>query len=286
MNAQTPGSGLAETPWGSRRLWSLWDMLEINAHTILSALSSLAQMTMIAERDPNWVYADASRRRVMVTHLDSLITQLQILDLRLAVKKAETFKAYINSTVSTDTSVVASLCSRTLEELRERIEQSLEDRLVYAIPPGNAAYIRQSLVIYGKDVPEVFIDAAYDLAEATTCLGMSRNTASVFHLMRALEFAVQKLGEELGVTVIDKHNRDLEWGKIISNINDYIKGMQPGERKDEISAICSMLYHVKQAWRNSTMHPKQTYTDDEAKAVFDASKSFLNAVAGILAPKA
>ncbi|MBL8687904.1 MAG: hypothetical protein JNL04_02345 [Rhodospirillaceae bacterium] len=259
-------------------------MLQIDMQALLGALSSLAQMSAIATQDPGWVYGDQSRRDAMIGHLDALLKQIKILDLRLAIKKAEFLKVAI-VTPNPDPAVIARVCSRHLEELQERIEQSLEDRLVYSVPAEKVDFIKRSLTIYGKEVAETFIDAAYDLDEASTSLGMSRNTACVFHLMRALEFAVQRLGEEMGVTVIDKHDRDLEWGKIISNINDHVKTMPPGDRKDEISAICSMLYHVKQAWRNSTMHPKQTYTDEEAKAVFDASRSFLRAVAGILAPK-
>jgi hypothetical protein len=273
------------SPWGTRRLWSLWDMLQINFQALLSALHTLSQMTSIAANEPDWVFKNASNKAHMVTHLDALLVQLKILDLRLAVKKAESIRTFIVMDGDHSSSTLASVCSNGLAELRERIEQSLEDRLLYSVQPDRVEYIRKSLVIYGKEVLEVFIDAAYDLAEATTCLGMSRNTACVFHLMRVLEFAVQKLGDSLGVTVIDKHDRDLEWGKIIANINDHIKTMPPGTEKDEISAVCSMLYHAKQAWRNSTMHPKQTYTDDEAKVVFDASKSFLSAVAGILAAK-
>ena len=38
------------------------------------------------------------------------------------------------------------------------------------------------------------------------------------------------------------------------------------------AAISSNLYHVKLAWRNEVMHPKQTYTEEEALEVFAASE--------------
>jgi hypothetical protein len=60
--------------------------------------------------------------------------------------------------------------------------------------------------------------------------------------------------------VVDKNNVDLEWGKILSNMSPPIEAMPKGNEKKEWSAAFTLLMHVKQAWRNPTMHPKQTYT--------------------------
>jgi len=66
-----------------------------------------------------------------------------------------------------------------------------------------------------------------------------------------------------------------EWGKLLSDINKKIEVMPKGDIRDKWSESHTLLYHVKQAWRNTTMHPKQSYTTNEAREVFDAVKSFM-----------
>jgi hypothetical protein len=116
-----------------------------------------------------------------------------------------------------------------------------------------------------------------DLDEACNCLALARATACVFHLMRAMEEAVKILGTKLGVTNVEK-----EWGKILSDIGAKIEAMPKGQSRDEWSACHVNLYHVKQAWRNSTMHPKETYTTEQAKEVLDAVFAFLKQLATLV----
>jgi hypothetical protein len=42
------------------------------------------------------------------------------------------------------------------------------------------------------------------------------------------------------------------------------------------------LYAVKLAWRNEVMHPKVTYTSEEARRVLDAVKAFIEDLAAIV----
>jgi uncharacterized protein YwgA len=65
-----------------------------------------------------------------------------------------------------------------------------------------------------------------------------------------------------------------DWGILLSEINKKIESMPKGAEKNNWSQVHANLYHVKQAWRNETMHPKATYTEEEAREVFDAMKAF------------
>ena len=60
--------------------------------------------------------------------------------------------------------------------------------------------------------------------------------------------------------------------------------MEKGDARDNWSQVHANLYHVKQAWRNDTMHPKATYTEEEAREVFDAMKAFMRHLATMLPP--
>lgn len=88
--------------------------------------------------------------------------------------------------------------------------------------------------------------------------------------MRAMELVVRRMAEQLGIAKVDK-----EWGKLLSDIRNGVEAMPRGSVRDAWSEALSLLYHVKQAWRNSTMHPNGTYSEGEAKTVFDAVCSFV-----------
>lgn len=55
-----------------------------------------------------------------------------------------------------------------------------------------------------------------------------------------------------------------------------------GNGRNRWSETHTHLYHVKQAWRIDTMHPKQTYTRSEARAILDAVNVFMNDLATLV----
>jgi hypothetical protein len=261
----------------------LWDMLELKAHAFVEALSILSEMHQLATRDTRWVYADPSNLSFMSMQVDKLVEQLTVLHLRLSIRKAEELKFYLSEGMRVNIpDVIAITMNNLLPNLRDLIVGELEERLIYSVSPRQADYIRAGVTAYGKDVSDKLIDASYDLAEAVKCLGMQRNTACVFHLMRVMEYVVVRIGHALKVTVVDKYNVQLEWGKIIGNIKTPVEAMDKGTERDNWSETMSLLYHVKEAWRNSTMHPKQTYTDEEAVDVFNATKAFLGRLVALI----
>ncbi len=254
-------------------------MLTIQGHALFHALNSLSTIDYIAKKDADWVYKDANQIAQVRRHLKALITQLEKLDIRLSIKKAQQLLVYLDLSEKYEPSLIASKISSGLEELRERIEQELEDRTLYYVSPQKASLVSDGAKAFGEKVIDKFPDAIADLSEAAQCLGLSRNTACVFHLMRAMECAIYAVGKKFSATIIDKHDKRLAWGVIISNINEKVEEILPREERDKWSSIVSLLYHVKECWRNSTMHPKQTYTGEEAEAVFSAVKTFMNRLA-------
>lgn len=258
-------------------------MFELKAHAFVAALSRLEDLNNIANGDADWLYDDLGRRDWFIATIDALLEHLELMRLRLAIKKAEDIRSLVrNNAGKGQNAVLAKLIAQKFGELRERVEQELEDRIIYCISTDRSEYLKSIETPFGDDVILKFPDASSDLTEASYCLAMSRNTACVFHLMRALEYAVKILGEKLEVTVIDKDNITLEWGKILSNLNKKIEGMPKGELKDTWASTASLLYHVKIAWRNSTMHPKGTYTEDEASSVYVAVRSFMTHLSSLM----
>jgi hypothetical protein len=50
-------------------------------------------------------------------------------------------------------------------------------------------------------------------------------------------------------------------------------------RHAKFAGIAAYLHHVKDAWRNTTMHPKRTYTEEEAERIFENAKAFMQGLA-------
>jgi len=153
----------------------------------------------------------------------------------------------------------------------------LREKSLIILPTHLAGLYEPDAPLFGDGVELAFPNARNDIAEAGSCLAAGRNTASVFHCMRAMEDAVKSLS-----TALEIPNPDREWGKLLSDISKRIENMPKGDIRDQWSESHSHLYHVKQAWRNSTMHPKKTYSEQDAKSVFDAVASFMRHLANLL----
>jgi hypothetical protein len=118
-----------------------------------------------------------------------------------------------------------------------------------------------------------------DIDEAGKCLALNRCTAAVFHLMRVVEIGVQKFGDKLGIALTSEKN----WQCILDEINKSIKGMDHKlPQTKAYAATAAHLYNVKIAWRNEVMHPKQTYTAEEARVLFAAVGTFMRDLTSML----
>ena len=254
-------------------------MRKVKGHELLSVLSRLSKMNDVADNNPDWVYADNEKIQFLNLMLDGLLSQLSILNLRLSKNKAEEIKRCLTLKQPYSTQVTAKRVSISLEALKERIEEELEDCALYYLDSPSAELIETGASVFGSDVANKFPESITDLGEATQCLGLSRNTACVFHLMRAMEQALYVIGNRFDAAILDKNDRLLTWGQILYNVNDKVQEMPHGEDRNNWSSILALLYHVKDCWRNSTMHPRDTYSNQEAHEVFMAVKAFLNRLA-------
>lgn len=170
----------------------------------------------------------------------------------------------------------------SFRSLSQRIEDELEYRLFIFITPGQAKLYEEEHP-FGTEISNKFLDLVEDITEASKCLGFNRFTAAVFHLMRALEVVVQKFANRLNAAI----NLEQPWGDILKPIDDEIAKLPGGrnattaekEWKAKCSEIAAFLRHVKDGWRNTTMHPKRTYTEEEAKSIFEAVKVFVQSFA-------
>ena len=95
-----------------------------------------------------------------------------------------------------------------------------------------------------------------------------------------MEHAVQRLGTKLHVTIdVEKET----WQTILNHVNGAIKPMDhKKEKTKKLAEIASHLYNVKIAWRNEVMHPKETYTEEEAEILMAQVSVFIQGLARVV----
>lgn len=249
-------------------VWSAWDMLKAHAAAFLKLVSVL--QTMERMRD-----AKTEAREPLFKFVSELLPAVSVFaeefKWRSVAAQVTRTRALLDQ-ASTDPPAVAT----ALAALRERIEDELNDCLMWFVDPALAPY-EQAREMFGLEVAAKLPNSMEDIESAGTCLCLSQATACVFHLMRAMEGAVGALCTSLGIP-----NPDRVWGQLLSDLDAKIGQMPKGAARTEWSAVRANLYHVKEAWRNDTMHPKQTYTVEQAKEVFEATKVFMRQLAGLI----
>lgn len=164
------------------------------------------------------------------------------------------------------------------DHINETIEIEMRKSLFMHIPPDRAGRYDQPELL-GKDVNAKFPTTQFDVVEAGNCYAAGRGTAVVFHLMRIMETGVQAFGTKLGVVLVDVK----VWQNILDEINKKIKALPPRDPDTvKMSQASANLYAVKLAWRNEVMHPKDTYTLEEADNLIRQVKIFMEQLATII----
>ncbi|MDJ0631219.1 MAG: hypothetical protein QNJ44_23395 [Rhodobacter sp.] len=163
-----------------------------------------------------------------------------------------------------------------LERL-QNINYEASTRLLLGLDAASKELWECSDAPFGSAVVEKFPGCSFDIEEASKCLAVRRSTAAVLHLSRALEAAVQRIANHFEISNVSR-----EWGKLLSDIDAALKKITEKEKKRAWSEVRSSLWHVKEAWRNPSMHPIQKYTPDEAEDVYRAARAFMRHLARLV----
>jgi hypothetical protein len=166
-----------------------------------------------------------------------------------------------------------------LADLIGRIRDEINERRFLVIEARNRPFYEPQEPLFGLEAEDKFPQMSEDISEAGKCLALARPTACVFHLMRVMERGVHAFGDKLGVPLAS----ELNWQNILDQINKRVRTLDPKAAETKTYAeAASHLYNVKLAWRNEVMHPKQTYTADDAETIFRSVRSFVQHVAGFV----
>jgi hypothetical protein len=161
-----------------------------------------------------------------------------------------------------------------MREVRETMIQELQ--AILFLPASNDLVANFNIRHpFGERVAKIFPKCSEDIEEAHKCFGFARYTACAFHIGRAMESACKRLAKHMRA----RATRD-EWQSYINAMNDVINRMPYDNARQKAkralrSGATNYLFNFKEAWRNETMHPKKTYTREQAREVLDSARSFL-----------
>lgn len=186
--------------------------------------------------------------------------------------------------------------TQLITELERRIDDELDNITFGFIPYEKTKYF-ESDKLFGDEVYDCFKLARQDIKDAGTCFASELYTASVFHLMRAVEVGAKSLVKAMkaekyittpvivrGVKKMVKKPVELcDWGTLIkgmeSAINNLEKGSKISTKKKETLAYYNhavgVFRNFKDAWRNYVAHSRKTYREFEARDIMDNARQFM-----------
>jgi hypothetical protein len=152
-----------------------------------------------------------------------------------------------------------------IENIQDLSKKEIDGKAFFYVPPERIKFFpkMKDPHIFGSAVGNAFPSAMYDIAEAGACLALDRASACVFHLMRALEVGLTVLGAKFGVSLAHTN-----WGPAIEQIERKISDLHTDaswkalpdykEQQEFYAQAASHFRILKIAWRNYTMHNRET----------------------------
>lgn len=259
---------IALRPWDiSSELASLLDMIRFYGERFLRVARVMADLSRICmEAEERYPQSPITQVPEWLERLDDIVADCEQMELRAPLAQIKRIKEKVLG-------IHYSALAEMLDELQNRLYDSLSSTLLMAIP---RAALYEDAPQFGEAVAAKFPKSVTDIQEAAKCLATGRYTATVFHLMRVTEAAVQFLGRKLNINLVDERN----WHNILDEVDKAIKRLPVTNARqkairNKYSEASAHLRMVKDAWRNDVMHPKETYTDEEAERVFRNVKDFM-----------
>ena len=268
--------------WHPNRLWSLWDMLQINPSGYLAFGSSLEAIKLRW-----WLFESAgvSGKQMPGADCDS--------PAELATATKETLENLSALASEFDLPVTKDMLQKELgktdsgwERLSMFIEvakSELKSKLFLFVPSHAAIYYEYDGMLSAK-AKGAFNMSYGEIRVAGNCFALSLHTACVFHSMRAAEIGVRTLGKDLGVSFPFPIEL-ADWHNVLDQIDGKISAMKNlprGQAKDDdlrfYSTAAAQFRYFKDAWRVRVAHARATYGEDEAKKVLDHTRDFFESL--------
>jgi hypothetical protein len=180
--------------------------------------------------------------------------------------------------------------AETLQALSDRVIDEAGRHEFFMIPSHKLRVYKEARDFFGEQVNTAFPSAQKEIENAAKCYAFGRNTACVFHLMRAMEVVLRLLSSSLNDPDLDP-KKNPSWERILLRCDEQLKlpveKRSPEWKKDDqfYSDATANLRAVKNAWRNPTMHVERDYDEEETVDVVSAVRGFMKHTANKLGSK-
>jgi hypothetical protein len=250
----------------TRPLWSLWDMLTLDAKTFVSLFHNLIATELEVRGKKG--HLPLGVKMTLVTGAQNIANELRALDLPHSVQVTEQM---LSNCQSTDD------LHRGIEQLINSLALELNGRKFYGPLRKYEQYFEQPK-LFGDEVFTKFSSANNDIFEAGTCLALERGTACVMHLMRVVEAGLKALAKALGVGVQN------DWGAYLREVDGElgkrIKASGKRTADEQFYAEARVTIDgIRIAWRNPTMHIENNYSPERAEGMLIAVRSLMQHLA-------
>jgi hypothetical protein len=193
--------------------------------------------------------------RTVVSHLDRFSGTVAGLNVRATALAVAELRATLTAH---KLKITHKQFGAWVEDVRVTFRREISLIKMFCVESKYESYFDVDLSIFGSSFKTAFASAVYEIDEAGKCHALGRSTASVFHLMRATEIAVQAVAKCLGIPDPTK-DWERNWGIILGKIKiemDRRSAARPpqwnGSDKEFFAGAYASLDSVRVAWRNTT----------------------------------
>jgi hypothetical protein len=272
-------------PWdGSRRLWSLWELMQFFSPTLfLRCISNIDRHYSVFSKNPigDW----SSIRRIADedrAEFDAIYRPIEEICVGLELTASSATIKKMRACLTDPNSTYGKFFSFGLE-FSERFKDEMDERMVFALSLRGGIILREPTKGW-EDAARQFPSAVYDIEESAICLALGRSTSSAFHSIRSLEAAIRGLSRCLNIPDPTKAS-GRNWGAVLKTVKDEIDHRWPTSTDrmagdgQLFDASYAALAAMQNPWRNATMHLDQKYTEDEAIHLHEVIRGFMRKVA-------
>jgi hypothetical protein len=167
------------------------------------------------------------------------------------------------------------------------LHAEIKEKVFAFIPDHKKKYFWPKKFL-SEPLATAFPSARNELREAGKCFAVDRNTAAVFHCMRAIEIGLRAMATDLQIT-FDVPLDLVDWEGIIRKIESKIAGMKDraksGEKDEDqhfYSNAAMQFRYFKDGFRVRVAHTRATYDESQALGVIEHAVTFFEVLSSRL----
>jgi hypothetical protein len=286
MSAEEASARPVYPVWGARRLWSLWDMLELPVGKFLNVHERLVAIgqTIILHDGPKSLSFQEAVFQSVVKDADDFCTLCADMYLTVTHGAAQALCDELRRVGPPNALGIRTLNAVDFVRLQPAfsvlsgcLKHESISKVAILIAPSKAHLYASAGSMWGDEISERFRSTLYDITEAAKCLALDRSTAAVFHLMHVVEVGLRAVHACLGLQPPDNPS----WGIWLKQIRDerVRRGDRTWSENDYFQDVYSSLDAIKDAHRDPTMHVQTIHTEEEAILIFEHTKGLMKKIA-------